>query len=157
MPIDTQSFNILERLVFDHLDEPLTKIQPRILVKRHALHPSSFSSLFEHVNDRPGFPLSKLLQADAPSDWTSEFQLDPLANNAERNVLELNFPTYCDRQRDSHRKIEFGFSNSVPNEDGHLLYCTGDRGFLWAWGILCRYRGSFKEPSGIEIMNVLRS
>jgi hypothetical protein len=157
MSVDSSSFNILERLVSEQLVRGGGTIAPRILVRRQSVDVSSFGQWFTGVADRPGYPISRLLQPCETIDWAPFFRLDSRANLVEREMVELEFDRYCELRRDSHQQIVFSFSPSVPTDDGHLLFCTADRGFLWAWGFLCTYSGSFESPTTLSTLNVWQS
>ena len=154
-----EAYNILERIVIEKLhDGSHSKVAPRILVHRRSVLPGSFSQWFNGVADRPGYPLSKLIAAEGQADWASCFKLDPLANQVERDVIELDFSHYSRLEKDSHAMIKFGFTVPIEAGDGaNLLYGVADRGFLWAHGFLCRFEGSFDVPEKLEFLNVWRS
>ncbi|WP_395743560.1 hypothetical protein [Prosthecobacter sp.] len=157
MPVDSSSFNILEQLVSDQIARSGGTTAPRLLVRRQSIDVSSFGQWFTGVADRPDYPIKELLQSREATDWAPFFHLDSRANLVEREMIELEFDRYCELRRDSHQQIVFSFSASVPTDEGHMLYCTADRGFLWAWGFLCTYSGSFESPTTLSIVNVWRS
>ncbi len=155
--MDTAAFNILERVVIDKTSDKGSQQGPRILVTRLSLLPSQFGRWFDGVGDQQGYPISRLVSTVEERDWASSFQLDPLANNIQRDVFELQFDHYSDLTRNSHAQIVFSFSAPVETNDGHLFYGTADRGFLWAHGFLCKFQGPFEAPTSFNYLNVWQS
>ena len=152
-------FNILERIVVEKIhDWPEAKVAPRILVRRLSLMSDQLGPWFDRVEDRPGYPISKLIAAEGQVDWMQSFRLDPLANKVEREVIELDFPHYSRLERDSRSEILFSFTAPISDgKGGSLLYGVADRGFLWAHGFLCSFEGSFETPENMEFLNIWRS
>ena len=155
--MDKETFNILERIVAQKVNEAGASAGPRILVRRQSLLPSEMGHWFDDVTDQPGFPVSKLKASEFRRDWKSAFRLDLLANQVERDVIELDFSCYSPLLRDAHSQILFSFSAPVSTNGSSLLYGIADRGFLWAHGFLCRFEGTFDSPTDFEFLNVWRS
>jgi hypothetical protein len=155
--MEKESYNILERIVAEKVNEAGASTGPRILVRRRSLLPAEMGHWFDDVIDQPGYPVSKMKASECHRDWKSAFRLDIPANQVERDVVELDFSYYSPLLRDAHSRILFSFSTPVSANGSSLLYGIADRGFLWAHGFLCRFEGAFDSPTEFEFLNVWRS
>ena len=159
MTIDTSCFNILERLVSEQLNVGASSptLRPRLLVRRLSVDLAKLEEQFSNMDDWQGFRLTRLVHAGDVRDWTSCFHLDSRANRVQRDVIELDFAHYCDLGRDSHREIVFSFSSPVATDDGYVLYCSVNRGFLAGHAFLCSYRDSFESPQSLNTLHLWQS
>ncbi|MEK7951792.1 hypothetical protein [Luteolibacter soli] len=161
MGIETAGFNILERIVVEKIhDGPGAKVVPRAYVRRLSLWAEEMRPYLEGGEDRPGYPMSRLLSAEGQIDWTCCFKLRPLEveEGEEGEVMELDLSGYSSLPASERAEVLFSFLGPVPDgQGGSLIYGAADRGFLWAHGFLCRCEGSFEEPGSMEFLNVWRS
>lgn len=157
MPVNSSAFNILERLIHGQIHDGISKIAPRLLLRRHSVLQSELPPWFSEIGDKPRYPLSSLLENHEHIDWTPHVRPDAQANRAERELLELDFGSYSDLTRDSQRRVVFAFSPPVLAENGWLMYGVANFGPLAARGFLCSFEGTFEAPTEHEILPVWQS
>lgn len=155
--MSTTRFNILEQVILEMGVIPGADHGPRLLVIRNSLSPFHLKNRLHDLPESPGFPHSAILHSEEQRDWTSVFRLDPLANNPQREVIELVSSCYSDRRRNSHIHITFSFSVPVPTQGGHIFYGKSDWGLLAAHDFLCSFEGTFGAPESIAYLTLGRS
>jgi hypothetical protein len=157
--MNASTLNIYERIVREKSNDPHGQFVPRIFVKRHAIARERFAEWVKHVHDLPNDTYARFFSHDFPTpDITRNFRLvagDAVATRDD--CVELDIAHYSERPCNPKMSIKFSFTVPVAADDCQIFYGEADRGFLWAHGFLCRFKGDFSEPSDVTVENLWRS